>query len=141
MTQVHDTNQDNGRSVISILTDLWEKTETLVRQEMKLASAELDQKLATAKRDLIALGIAGAALFAGFSSIVAAVILLLSEAMEPWLAAGLVGLVSAVVGYVLLQRERRAAAELVPDKTIESVKKDVHTIREATHDSIQESRT
>jgi membrane-bound ClpP family serine protease len=108
---------------------------------MKLASAELDQKLATAKRDLIALGIAGAALFAGFSSIVAAVILLLSEAMEPWLAAGLVGLVSAVVGYVLLQRERRAAAELVPDKTIESVKKDVHTIREATHDSIQESRT
>lgn len=120
------------RSLTTILADLWDKTGTLIRQEMKLASTELDQKLDKAKRDLIALGLAGGALFAGFSAFVAAVILLLAEVMEPWLAAGIVAIASGGAGYLLLQRERRAIAELQPEQTIESVKKDVKTIREAT---------
>lgn len=122
----------DDRSVVTILTGLWEKTEALVRQEMRLASAELDEKMVKAKRELIALGLCGALLFAGFSSIVAALILLLSEAIAPWLAAALVGVVSSVGGFVLAQREKHAAADLVPDRTIESIKKDVNTIREAS---------
>ena len=120
------------RSVVSILTGLWEKTEVLVRQEMKLASAELDQKMDKAKRELIALGLCGGLLFAGLSSLVAAVILLLAEAVEPWIAAGIVGLAATAGGYLLAQREKHAAAELVPERTIESIKKDVKTIREAS---------
>jgi len=139
------------RSIGTIVTDLWEKTEVLVRQEMRLGIAEAEEKVDALKIDLqgkveqlkielTAKAIGGLVAFAGLLTIVAAIVLLLAMAMEPWLAALLVGVVFAVGGGLLLKREMKlpaapSRAALTPERTIESTKRDLHAIEEATHDT------
>ena len=121
------------KPIRDLFVELWENTETLLRQEMRLASVEIDHKLDKVKKDAAAFGLGGAFLHAGLLALVAAVILLLSQAMNPWIAALAVGVVLAGVGYFLISREpKNIARDLVPKHTIESVKKDVQTFREAT---------
>src|SRR4051812_20473795 len=86
-----DDGSADQRGLADIVADLWDKTETLLRQEMRLGIAEADEKLQTLKRDaerqladlkaeLIVKAMAGAVLFAGLLSLCAALILLLSKA-------------------------------------------------------------
>lgn len=121
------------KPIRDVLIELWENTETLLRQEMKLASAEIDQKVDRVKKEATAFALGGAFLHAGLLALVAAVILLLSQAMNPWVAALIVGVVLAGTGFFLVKREpKNIAQDLVPKRTIESVKKDVQTFSEAT---------
>jgi hypothetical protein len=125
--------EGTDRPIKDLLVELWENTETLVRQELKLASAELDDKLSKAKNDLSKTVMGGAALYAGALAIVAAVILFLAKFMAPWLAALLVGAVVVAVGYTLAQRGKQLSPDkLMPRRTIENVREDVQTFREAT---------
>jgi hypothetical protein len=121
------------RPIKELLIELWENTETLVRQELKLASAELDEKVTKAKKDLTKTVIGGAALYAGGLAIRAALILFLANFMAPWFAALLVGANVLAVGYTLAQRAKQLSPDkLVPHRTIENVREDVQTFREAT---------
>lgn len=127
------TTPKSEKPIRDVLVELWENTETLFRQELALASAEIDQKVSKLKKDAAAFALGGAFLHAGFLALVAGVILLLSQAVAPWLAALIVGGVLAVVGFFLVKRQPQETAEdLVPKRTIQSVKKDVQTFREAT---------
>jgi hypothetical protein len=137
------------RSVGAIVTDLWEKTETLVRQEMRLGLAEaeekvdllkveLDDRLNTLKLELAAKAIGGAVAIGGALALVAAVVLVLSEAMPPWLAAIVTGVVFGGGGFALLKREVKLpspppAAEFIPQRTVASIKADTKAIEEASH--------
>jgi hypothetical protein len=140
------------RTIGAIVTDLWEKTEVLVRQEMKLGIAEaeekvdalkfeLDGKVEQLKSELAAKAIGGVVAFAGLLTIVAAIVLLLATAMQPWLAASLVGAAFAVGGGVLLKRDLKlpaaaSPAAFIPERTLESTtKRDLHAIQEASHDT------
>jgi hypothetical protein len=136
------------RTIGAIVTDLWEKTEVLVRQEMRLGIAEAEEKVDALKIDLegkveklklelASRAIGGAVAFAGLLTIVAAVVLLLAMAMPPWLAALLVGAAFAVGGGFLLKRSAAPSpsAAFIPERTIESTNRDLHTIEEATHDT------
>ena len=85
--------EPNGRttgsdeSIADLTKQLTEQTKTLVRQEVELAKAELGEK---GKRVGIGAGMFGAAGLFGFfafAGLTAVMILALSEAMEPWLAA------------------------------------------------------
>jgi hypothetical protein len=91
-----DHTKPTERPLGEILADLWHNFETAVRQELKLASAEVDEKTTRLKRDVTAAVVALA--------IMAALILLLAKALAPWLAALLVGLTVSGAGYVLLRR-------------------------------------
>lgn len=135
------------RPIGAIVTDLWEKTETLVRQEMRLGIAEaeekvdalkveLDDKVQRLKLELFAKAIGGVVAFAGLLAVIAGIIAALAMAMPVWLAALIVGVVLAVGGSVLLKREMKlpappSAAALIPERTIANVKQDLETI----HDS------
>jgi len=74
-----------------LVKQLSEQTSTLVRQEIRLATVELQEK---GKRAGIGAGLFGAtglvALY-GVGALVAAAILALAEAVDPWLAALIVG--------------------------------------------------
>jgi hypothetical protein len=114
-----------------VLVDLWENTEKLLRQEAALASAELDTKIKRLKVEVVTMAVGGAILYAGLLAAVAALILLLSLAVEPWLAALIVAGVAMLAGYMLLKREPKPSGEtLMPERTIESVKKDVQAFTE-----------
>jgi len=121
------------RPIRELLVELWENTETLVRQEVKLASAELDEKVARAKADVVKAAIGGAMLYVGVLALTAGVILFLAKFMAPWVSAVLVAVVMVGVGYFLVQKGKELNADkLAPHRTIRSVRQDVQTFREAT---------
>jgi hypothetical protein len=137
------------RSFGEIVTHLWENTEALVRQEMRLGLAEaeekvdllkleLDDRLKSLKLELAAKAIGAALAIAGVLALVAAVVLLLAEVMPPWIAALVTGGVFSGVGFALLKREVKLpspppAAELIPQRTVASIKADTQAIEEASH--------
>lgn len=121
------------RPVGEIIGELWESTEKLVRQELELALAELDRKVDRIKTDVVMATVGGSVMYAGVLSVVAAVVLLLSKAVDPWLAAMIVGLVVSGIGFALIQRGKKdlASADLKPEHTIRSVERSANTFKEA----------
>jgi hypothetical protein len=142
---------DGARPIGAIVTDLWEKTETLVRQEMRLGIAEaeekvdalkvdLDHKVQQLKLELFAKAIGGVVAFAGILTIIAGIVAALALAIPLWLAALVVGAGLALGGMALLKREARIpdpppASALIPERTIHNVKRDIHAIEETVHDT------
>ena len=117
---VEPTDGNATRPIGVIVTDLWEKTETLVRQEMRLGIAEAEEKVNALKvelegkaqqlkLELVAKAIGGMVAFSGLLSIVAGIVALLALTMAAWLAALLVGAALALGGAVLLRREIKPA--------------------------------
>ena len=97
-------------SLEELFSRLVRETNTLVRQEVQLATVDLRLSLEAIGRGA-AFVLAGAAVvYAGVLTLLAAVVLALGQAGLPWwLAALIVGVVVAGVGYLLFTR---AQAEL-----------------------------
>jgi len=121
------------RSLGDLFSELAQETSTLVRQEVRLAKAELTQSATEAGRGVALLLAGGAFAYAGVLALLAAVILGLWEAgVESWLAALIVGLVVVAIGVILVLRAREtlSALSLAPRKTVESLKEDKEWVRE-----------
>jgi hypothetical protein len=116
----------DNRSLGELFTELAQETSTLVRQEVNLAKTEMGQKASRAGKHAGILAAGGALAYAGLLAILAAVIVLLDNAMPLWLSALLVGLVVAVVGYLLIRRALDALKkeDFAPRETIETLKED-----------------
>jgi hypothetical protein len=121
------------RPLGELVSELWENSETLVRQEFRLALVELDTRIDQAKVGLINAALGGAVLYAGMLAIVAALILLLAELMAPWLAAVLVGIFVMGIGFALLKsaKHRLPPENITLERTANSVRRDVRTFQEA----------
>lgn len=105
------------RELGAIVSDMWVNAEKLLRQEVELGLAELSLRADKLKQGLLSATIAGAFLFAGFLTLLATVVLGLSEVMEPWLAALIVGGLCTAVGVTLLLRgEQKAVQAVTPDE-------------------------
>ena len=125
-------NDLGDRSTAELLKRLSNETTILVKQEVELAKAELQEK---GKQAGIGAGMfGGAGLFgvAAFAALTAAVIAALELAMPLWLAALIVAVVYAAVAAVLAIRGRkkvREAAPPVPEQTKDSLKEDMEWAR------------
>jgi uncharacterized membrane protein YqjE len=123
----------SDRPAGDLVQQLSQQTAALVRQEMRLAQAELQEK---GKRVGIGAGMfGGAGLVAlyGVGALIAAVILLIATALEPWLAALIVGVVLlAVAGVVALLGRKQVdrATPPKPERAMESVQQDVEHVKE-----------
>jgi uncharacterized membrane protein YqjE len=121
-------NELRDRSTAELLKRLSDETTTLVKQELELAKAELQEK---GKRAGVGAGMfGGAGLFgvAAFAALTACVIAALDLAMALWLAALIVAVVYAAVAGVLALRGKQKVKEAtppVPEQARESVKEDV----------------
>jgi len=116
----------DDRSLGELFAELTRQTSTLIRQEVALAKTEMTDKASKAGRDIASLAVGGAIAYAGLLAIIAAVILLLAEAIPDWLSALIVGLVVAAVGYFLIQRGLKSLKEegMAPERTIETLRDD-----------------
>jgi uncharacterized membrane protein YqjE len=124
----HGDNELHDRSTAELLKRLSDETTTLVKQEVELAKAELQEK---GKRAGVGAGMfGGAGLFgvAAFAALTACLIAALDLAMALWLAALIVAVVYAAVAGVLALRGKQKVKEAtppVPEQATESVKEDV----------------
>jgi len=122
----------SDKSVGELVQELSQQTSTLIRQEMRLAQAELTEKGRHAGKGAGMFGGAGAVALYGVGALVAAAIIGLGTALEPWLAAVIVGVVLlAIAGILALtgKREVDRAGPPKPEQTIESVQRDVETVK------------
>jgi uncharacterized membrane protein YqjE len=120
--------QSNGDSAGELVRRLSEDVSTLVRQEVELAKAELTEKGRKAGRGAGMFG--GAGLFGvfAFAALTTAIILVLSEVMDAWLAALIVAVVYAAVAGVLAitgKKDIEEAGPPQPEQTVETLKEDV----------------
>ena len=126
----------DDRPVGQLVGDASEQLSRLVRDEMKLAVAEMQEK---GKRGGIGTGLFGAAgvlAFYGGAILLACVILALSLVMAPWLAALLVGifvLILAGIAALVGKKQMDAATPPMPEQAVSSVKADVEAVKEGLH--------
>ena len=117
-----------GQSIGDLLNQLSEQIATLVRQELYLARAEMEQKARRAGRGLGLIGVGGVVALAAVGALTATLIMLLAQWMDGWLAGLVVTIAFAVIAALLGMRGKEtasAATPPVPEQTIESVKEDV----------------
>lgn len=120
------------RSVSELVQHLSQQTSTLIRQEMRLAQAELTEKGKHAGKGAGMFGGAGVIALYGVGALVAAAIIGLGTAIEPWIAAVIVGAVLlAVAGLVALAGKKQVdqAGPAKPEQAIASVQLDVDTVK------------
>ena len=121
-------NDLRDRSVGELLTQLSEQTSVLVRQEIALAKAEMQEKGKQAGLGIGLMGGGTIVALGAFGALTAFLILLLAETMSGWVAALLVGLAYAAIAAGLLLMGKNKVSEAtppVPEQTIETVKEDV----------------
>jgi uncharacterized membrane protein YqjE len=128
------TQELSDRSVGDLVQRLSEQTATLVREEMRLGQAELQQKGKRAGVGAGMFGGAGLVALYGAGALVAAAILLIATAVDPWIAAVIVGLALLAVGGLLTlmgKKQVDRATPPKPEQAIESIQKDVERVKES----------
>lgn len=122
------------RSLGELFAELSRETSELFRKEVALAKAELTQKATQAGVDVGFLAAGGAIAYAGLLALVAAVILLLGEAIPLWLSALIVGLLVAAAGGLLVRQGMQRLKQLspAPEQTIDTLKEDAEWLKNQT---------
>ena len=127
------TEELSDRSVGDLVQQLSKQTATLVRQELRLAQVEVQEKGKRAGIGAGMFGGAGLVALYGVGAVVAAVILLITTATEPWISALIVGVVLlATAGLLALlgRRQVEQATPPTPERAMESIQHDVEHVKE-----------
>lgn len=131
-TRLKATGDDH--SVGELVQQLSQQTSTLIRQEMRLATSELQQKGKRAGIGAGMFGAAGVVALYGGGALIAAAILGVGTFLEPWIAAVIVGVVLlAIAGILALTGKKQVeqAGPPVPEQAVESTKRDVDEVKKA----------
>lgn len=115
-----------GESLGDTLTGIIQDLQNIIRGEVQLAKTEIKEDAGKLGG---ALGMIGAAAFlalVGFIFLMLGVTYLLNKSLEMWISAGIVGLALLIIGAILgvIGKNQIQEANMVPDKTIESLKED-----------------
>ena len=131
----HITGEDHReRGFGELIKELASQTSTLVRQEIRLAQAEVTQKGKVAGRGAGMLAGAAVAALLGLGALTAVLIVALDAAMPLWLAALIVTLLWLVVAAALGMAGKNALQASTPPapQTVETVKEDIQWAKTQT---------
>jgi Flp pilus assembly protein TadB len=121
-------NELRERPIAEVAKDLTSDVSQLVRQEIKLAKAEMAEKARTAAPGLGMFGGASILALCAAGALTAFLVLVFSLFLPEWTAALIVGAALAAVAYVLVRQGKERVADAgnpIPEQTIETVKEDV----------------
>lgn len=124
-----------GRTLSNLLRDLAQQTSNLVRQETELAIAEMSENRSEIQRDLVGLATGAGLLLIGLIYILDAVVYGLAEILppdySPWLAALIVGMVTSLIGYMLIvfNRSSLKSRNLAP-RVMNSLERDKNMVED-----------
>jgi predicted phage tail protein len=124
------------KSLGELVKSLSEQSSQLVRDEIKLATAELKDKGKRAGLGAGMLGGAGVVALYGAGALTAASIMALGLAMADWIAAMIIaGLLFAVAGVLALVGKKKVtqAVPPAPEQAIEEFKTDIAVVKERAH--------
>ena len=126
MQRMNENRQMDNRPLGDLFSDLASDMSNLVRQEVNLAKLEVTQKAKYLGRNVGYLIVGGAVAYAGMLAVIAAIIMLLDRYMPAWGAALLVGVVVALIAWLMIGKAMSALqqADLTPRETVETLKED-----------------
>ena len=122
----------DDRPVGQLVQEMSQQTALLVRKELELAQLEMKEK---GKRAGIGAGLfggAGVVALYGGGALIAAIVLVLGTALEPWIAALIVAVVLfAVAGVLGLTGKKQVdqATPAAPEEAIASTKRDIDEVK------------
>jgi MFS family permease len=120
------------RPIGELVKQAVEQAQTLVRDEVRLAQLELQEKGKRFGLGAGMFGTAGVVALYGLGALIAAVVLLIATALEPWIAAAIVaGALFVVAGVLALvgKKEIEQATPAVPEEAKASVQRDVEEVK------------
>ena len=123
----------DDKSIGELFGDLARETSTLIKQEVTLAKSEMSEKAKRAGKDVGILAVGGAVAYAGFLTLIAAIVLLISAmGLAHWASALLVGLVITAAGAGMLMKALGDLRQVdpVPHQTMETLREDKEWARE-----------
>lgn len=112
----------------ALFKQLSDELSTLVRQELRLAQAEMTEKGKKAGLGIGMFGGAGVVAFLTLQALTACLVALLATAMDVWIAALMITVVYAAGASVLALTGKKQVSEAtppVPEQTAETLKEDV----------------
>ena len=132
MQRMNENRNLENRPLGDLFGDLATDMSNLVRQEVTLAKVEITQKAKYVGRNIGYLVVGGAVAYAALLAIIAAIIMLLAKVLPHWGATLAVGVVVAIVGWVLIGKALVALqqTELTPRQTVETLKEDATWMKE-----------
>jgi H+/gluconate symporter-like permease len=130
-----NSDVSQSASIADLLRNLRDEAGTLIKQQITLAKVELQEAGSRLGSHVANIAVGGVVICVGAIVLLIGVghllgVLLekagLSEATAQWLGPVIVGLVVAVVGWVMLSKAKKALAQesVVPRQTIETLKAD-----------------
>ncbi len=126
--------------VSELVKQLTDQTKTLVKQEIRLAQVELQEKGKKVGIGAGMFGAGGLVAFFGAATLITAIVLLLATALAPWLSALIVGvLLLGIAGGAALMGKKKIeqATPPVPEQAVETVKEDVQHVKERAKEGKQ----
>jgi Putative Actinobacterial Holin-X, holin superfamily III len=123
---------EDDRPLGELVQDLSRQTSTLIRQEMRLAQAELAEKGRHAGKGAGMFGGAGLVALYGVGALIAAAILGLATVIEAWIAAAAIGVGLLLIAGILAltgKKELDEAGPPKPEQALESMHQDVETVK------------
>ncbi len=133
MADIRGDHRADEPTVAELVNNLSKQTSTLIREELRLAQVELQQK---GKHAGIGLGLfsgAGLLAFFGAACLIATVILALALVLPDWLAALIVAVllfVAAGIAAMFGKKEVQQATPPKPERTMENVPRDVQAVKQ-----------
>jgi len=125
---------DDPRGVGELVKELAGQTSTLVRQELRLAQAEMTQKGKLAGRGAGKLAGAAVAALLMLGALTALIVVVLDSFTALWLAVLIVVVLWGIVAAVLARSGRNELRETTPPvpQTVETVKEDIQWAKTQT---------
>lgn len=125
----------DSESTPSLLRRLIGDVSLLLSQEVALLKAETKQSIGELKAATVGIAMGGAVAFLGLIFLLLAAVYGLSNVVDPWLAALIVGGVVTLIGVIMLATGRRKLepASLAPTRTAASITKDTEMIKGVPH--------
>ena len=118
----------------ALVNNLTTQIPDLIRNEIRLAQAEVAQKGKAAGIGIGMFSAAGLLAFYGLAVLIATAILALALVLDAWLAALIIGVVLLVIAGIVALVGKKKVAEAgppKPERAIEGVKEDIATVKGA----------
>ena len=125
----------SDESVAELVKRAASQTAELVRKEIQLGQVEIKDKGRRAGKGVGLLGAAALIAFYGGGALVAAAVVGLAEAVDPWLSALIIGIALLVIAAIVGVIGRKTTSDALPPKpeqTMASIHDDVEHLKEQT---------
>ncbi len=128
------TRERTADSIPDLIRNLATDLSSLLGKEISLAKAEVRESVTEVQTAVGAIATGGAIAVAGLVILLMSGVYGLSNIVDPWLAALIVGAAALLVGYMMVRgaKEKMSAHSFVPDRTMDSMQKDKETLKRAT---------